>query len=41
MTEAQVSPEQIDFISAHGTATLYNDEMEAIAFNRMELQHAP
>ena len=41
MTEAQVSSEQIDFISAHGTATLYNDEMEAIAFNRMELQNAP
>lgn len=41
MTEAQVSPEQIDFISAHGTATLYNDEMEAIAFNRMELQNVP
>ncbi|UEQ74793.1 beta-ketoacyl synthase N-terminal-like domain-containing protein [Chryseobacterium arthrosphaerae] len=41
MTEAQVSPEQIDFVSAHGTATLYNDEMEAIAFNRMELQHVP
>ncbi|MEE6127428.1 beta-ketoacyl synthase N-terminal-like domain-containing protein [Chryseobacterium arthrosphaerae] len=41
MTEAQVSPEQIDFISAHGTATLYNDEMEAIAFKRMELQHIP
>ncbi|GAB0156364.1 beta-ketoacyl synthase N-terminal-like domain-containing protein [Chryseobacterium sp. Alg-005] len=41
MTEAKVSAEQIDFISAHGTATLYNDEMEAIAFNRMELQHVP
>ncbi|MGH1520341.1 beta-ketoacyl synthase N-terminal-like domain-containing protein [Chryseobacterium sp. JK1] len=41
MTEAQVSSEQIDFISAHGTATLYNDEMEAIAFNRMELEHVP
>lgn len=41
MTEAKVSAEQIDFISAHGTATLYNDEMEAIAFNRMELQHIP
>ncbi|WP_276876002.1 beta-ketoacyl synthase N-terminal-like domain-containing protein [Chryseobacterium joostei] len=41
MTEAQVSAEQIDFISAHGTATLYNDEMEAIAFNRMELQNVP
>lgn len=41
MTEAKVSPEQIDFISAHGTATLYNDEMEAIAFNRMDLQNTP
>ncbi|AZA81033.1 beta-ketoacyl synthase [Chryseobacterium lactis] len=41
MREAAVSSEQIDFISAHGTATLYNDEMEAVAFNRMELQNAP
>lgn len=39
--EANITSEQIDFISAHGTATIYNDEMEAIAFNRMELQHAP
>ncbi|WP_126652620.1 beta-ketoacyl synthase N-terminal-like domain-containing protein [Chryseobacterium aureum] len=41
MNEANVSPEQIDFISAHGTATLYNDEMEAIAFNRIDLQNIP
>ncbi|RKS96883.1 beta-ketoacyl synthase N-terminal-like domain-containing protein [Chryseobacterium defluvii] len=41
MTEANVSAEEIDFISAHGTATLYNDEMEAIAFNRMELHNVP
>jgi len=41
MTEANVSAEKIDFISAHGTATIYNDEMEAIAFNRMELQNVP
>ncbi|OBW41719.1 3-oxoacyl-[acyl-carrier-protein] synthase 2 [Chryseobacterium sp. MOF25P] len=41
MKEAKVSAEQIDFISAHGTATIYNDEMEAIAFNRMELQNVP
>lgn len=41
MTEANVSAEQINFISAHGTATIYNDEMEAIAFNRMELQNVP
>ncbi|MGK6343088.1 beta-ketoacyl synthase N-terminal-like domain-containing protein [Chryseobacterium sp. DT-3] len=41
MIEANVTSEKIDFISAHGTATIYNDEMEAIAFNRMELQNAP
>jgi 3-oxoacyl-(acyl-carrier-protein) synthase len=41
MREAKVLAEQIDFISAHGTATLYNDEMEAIAFNRMDLQNVP
>jgi 3-oxoacyl-[acyl-carrier-protein] synthase-1 len=41
MTEANVSKEKIDFISAHGTATIYNDEMEAVAFNRMELQNVP
>ncbi|WP_080777932.1 beta-ketoacyl synthase N-terminal-like domain-containing protein [Chryseobacterium phocaeense] len=41
MTEAGVTPEQIGFISAHGTATSYNDEMEAIAFNRMDLQQVP
>lgn len=41
MMEAKVSAEQIDFISAHGTATLYNDEMESIAFSRMELQNVP
>lgn len=41
MTEANISATEIDFISAHGTATLYNDEMEAVAFNRMELQNVP
>lgn len=41
MMEAKVSAKQIGFISAHGTATLYNDEMESIAFNRMELQNIP
>lgn len=41
MSEARVTAEKIDFISAHGTATIYNDEMEAIAFNRMRLQHVP
>ena len=41
MTEAQLEANEIDFISAHGTATLYNDEMESIAFTRRRLQHVP
>ncbi len=41
MTEANANPENIDYISAHGTATIYNDEMEAIAFNRAGLQKIP
>lgn len=31
----------LDFISAHGTATPYNDNMESIAFNRLNLAHVP
>jgi len=31
----------IDYISAHGTATPYNDEMESIAINRAGLQLVP
>ena len=32
---------KIDFISAHGTATPYNDEMESIAFERANLNDVP
>ncbi len=39
--EARLSANNIDYISAHGTATLYNDEMEAIAFNRLGLGQTP
>lgn len=41
LKEADVSPDSIDYISAHGTATPFNDEMEAIAFNRLGLQDVP
>ena len=33
----EVQPEQVAFINAHGTATLYNDEMESIAVERAGL----
>lgn len=37
LKEASIPAEQIDYISAHGTATIYNDEMEAVAFDRSGL----
>lgn len=36
-----MTAEDIDYISAHGTATQFNDEMEAIAFGRAGLQQTP
>lgn len=36
-----VDKKSIDYISAHGTATPYNDEMEAIAITRAGLQNVP
>jgi len=38
---AAITPAQIGLISAHGTATLYNDEMEAKAFGLSGLLHNP
>ncbi len=39
--ELPVQKHEINFISAHGTATIYNDEMEAFTLNRTELSHVP
>jgi 3-oxoacyl-[acyl-carrier-protein] synthase-1 len=41
LSEAKINSNQIDFISAHGTATPFNDEMEAIALNRLGLENVP
>ncbi|MFC5194388.1 beta-ketoacyl-[acyl-carrier-protein] synthase family protein [Bizionia hallyeonensis] len=41
LLQSGLKPSEIDFISAHGTATPFNDEMEAIAFNRSNLQQVP
>lgn len=41
LDEAKIDPKQIDLINAHGTGTLYNDEMESIAFMRANLLSAP
>lgn len=41
LKEAGKTNKNIDYISAHGTATLYNDEMESKAISRAELNHVP
>ena len=41
LKDASILSENIDFISAHGTATVYNDEMEANAINIAGLQAVP
>lgn len=41
LKEAGLSTDDISFISAHGTATPYNDEMEAKAINQSQLQSVP
>ncbi|PWA09096.1 beta-ketoacyl-[acyl-carrier-protein] synthase family protein [Flavobacterium laiguense] len=41
LAEAQINSNQVDYISAHGTATPFNDEMEAIALNRLGLEKVP
>jgi 3-oxoacyl-[acyl-carrier-protein] synthase-1 len=39
--QQQAGPERPDFIGAHGTATIYNDEMEAQALHRAALHEVP
>lgn len=41
LKQASISSEDIGFISAHGTATVYNDEMEAKAFSLAAMESIP
>lgn len=38
---SNTKPNEIDFISAHGTGTIFNDEMESIAFERLGMSKVP
>lgn len=39
--ESLAKEDRLSFVSVHGTATPYNDEMEAIAMDRAGLSHVP
>jgi 3-oxoacyl-[acyl-carrier-protein] synthase-1 len=41
ITQTLAQNQKIDFISAHGTATPYNDDMESIALSRSGLSYVP
>lgn len=38
---SEESLSQLDYVSAHGTATPYNDDMESVAMHRAGLSHVP
>ncbi|MCX2745390.1 beta-ketoacyl synthase N-terminal-like domain-containing protein [Mangrovivirga sp. M17] len=41
LSQAKLTVDEIDYINAHGTATLFNDEMESITFNDLEMGNIP
>jgi 3-oxoacyl-[acyl-carrier-protein] synthase-1 len=41
LTEANIKPSEVDYISGHGTATLFNDEMESLAITDAHLENVP
>lgn len=41
LEKSGVSANEISYISAHGTGTIYNDEMEAVALSRLNLTSIP
>jgi len=40
LADANVRPEQVEYINAHGTSTLYNDRMETLAIKKVFGTHA-
>ncbi len=40
LNDAKVSPEQVDYINAHGTSTPYNDKFETMAIKKAFGEHA-
>ncbi len=41
LKESNVKPSEVDYISGHGTATLFNDEMESLAITDANLASTP
>jgi len=41
LEEANIQADEIDQIAAHGTATMFNDDMESIAFDRIGCEKIP
>ncbi len=41
LVDAQLRPEQIEYVNAHGTGTKYNDDMELAAMREVFGEHAP
>ena len=40
LEDAQISPEEVDYINAHGTSTQYNDKVETLAIKKSFGKHA-
>jgi 3-oxoacyl-[acyl-carrier-protein] synthase-1 len=41
LKESNIPPSEVDYISGHGTATLYNDDMESLAITDAQLATVP